>query len=66
MSEWELDRGSPERDAVPLADCPDPLRTLEPLAVGRNVVECRPRPRIGQQPAVHRPAENHRDALLDA
>ena len=64
MGERELDRSGAERDTMPVADLADPAGALDDLRRRGRVVEPAPGPRIGEQPAVHDPADQHRDAAL--
>ena len=64
MGERELDGRGAERDAVPVADLADPSGPLDNLRRRGRVVEPAPGPRVREQPAVHDPADEHRDAAL--
>ena len=66
MGERELDRGGTQWHAPPLAGFGEPPGAIDDLGARRVVVEAGARPRVGQHAAVHHPADEHRDASLDA
>ena len=66
MGQRELDRGGAQRDSATLAGLGQPPGAIEDLGAGRAVVEVGTGSRVGQDPAVHHAADEHRDPALDA